>query len=277
MTTSGATSFAGKFLAADSYQSPEMRPGMFARLFPSLAFYGGLFSGPLLWLCRFAARGLCDDAAWTRASVEVAELVESVGGKIVIEGMEAINAVDGPCLFVANHMSTLETFMLPGIIRPRRPVTFVVKNSLVTMPFFGAVMRSRDPIVVGRSSPREDLARVFEGGRERLARGVSIIIFPQSTRSVDFEPQHFNTIGVKLALHANVPVIPLALKTDAWGQGRPVKELGKIRPELMVRYRFAPPLRIAGRGREEHAAICGYIAQNLREWRQADAARALKP
>ncbi|MDR1659995.1 MAG: 1-acyl-sn-glycerol-3-phosphate acyltransferase [Desulfovibrio sp.] len=275
--TPDAPAFAGKFLAGDKYQSPETRPGVFARLFPSLAFYGGLFSGTLFRLCRLAAKGLCDDAAWTRASVEVAELVEKIGGKIVVEGMEAINAVDGPCLFVANHMSTLETFMLPGIIRPRRPVTYVVKNSLVAMPFFGAVMRSRDPIVVGRSNPREDLARVIEGGGERLARGVSIIIFPQSTRSAGFEPRHFNTMGVKLALRAGVPVVPLALKTDAWGQGRKIKELGKIRPELTVRYRFGNPLRVSGRGREEHAAICAYIARTLREWREADAARAPNP
>jgi 1-acyl-sn-glycerol-3-phosphate acyltransferase len=275
--TPGTGDFAGKFLTGDSYLSSETRPGVFARFFPSLAFYGGLFSGPLFRLCRLAAKGLCDDAAWTRASVEVAGLVERVGGKIVIEGMEAINALDEPCLFVANHMSTLETFMLPGIIRPRRPVTYVVKNSLVAMPLFGAVMRSRDPIVVGRSNPREDLAKVLEGGRERLARGVSIIIFPQSTRSIDFEPRHFNSIGVKLALYADAPIVPLALKTDAWGQGKAVKELGKIRPELTVRYRFAKPLRIAGRGREEHAAICAYIAQSLREWRRADAERALTP
>ncbi|MDR2054776.1 MAG: 1-acyl-sn-glycerol-3-phosphate acyltransferase [Desulfovibrio sp.] len=275
---SAATSeFDSKFLTGDSYRSPGFHPGRFTRLFPSLSFYGRLFGGPVFRLCRLAAKGLCDDAAWTRASVEVAGLVERVGGKILVEGMDAINAVDGPCLFVANHMSTLETFMLPGIIRPRRPVTFVVKKNLVTMPFFGAVMRSRDPIVVGRSNPREDLAKVLEGGKERLGRGVSIIIFPQSTRSLDFDPQRFNSIGVKLALHAGVPIVPLALKTDAWGQGGKVKELGKIRPELAVRYRFAPPLRIAGRGREEHAAVCGHIAQSLREWRQADAAGALNP
>ncbi|MDR2574484.1 MAG: 1-acyl-sn-glycerol-3-phosphate acyltransferase [Desulfovibrio sp.] len=265
--------FSNKFLTGNEYQSPGFQPGLFARFFPSLLFYSRLFGGPVFHLCRIAAKGLCDDAAWTYASVEVSDLVERLGGKILIEGMDAINAVDGPCLFVANHMSTLETFMLPGIIRPRRPVTFVVKKSLVTLPFFGAVMRSREPVVVGRSNPREDLARVLVEGKERLARGISIIIFPQSTRSPDFEPQRFNTIGIKLALHADVPVVPLALKTDVWGQGKKIKEFGKIRPELTVRYRFANPLRITGRGKEEHAVICDYIARSLQTWRQEDAVR----
>ena len=164
------------------------------------------------------------------------ELIERVGCPVSIEGMENISATRGPCVFVANHMSTLETFMLPGIIRPHRAVTFVMKKSLVTLPFFGAVMRSRDPIVVGRTNPREDLTAVLEGGVERLKKGISIIVFPQSTRTPDFDPQHFNTIGVKLARKAGVPVVPLALKTDAWGTGKKLKELGPIKSGLPVRY-----------------------------------------
>jgi 1-acyl-sn-glycerol-3-phosphate acyltransferase len=259
-----------KFLNGDYYRSKERRLGGLSKIFPSLSFYSRLFGGPVFRLCRLAAKGLCDDAAWARASVDVAEIVEYVGGKIVIEGMEAINAVNEPCVFIANHMSTLETFMLPGIIRPRRPVTFVVKKSLVTMPFFGAVMRSRDPIVVGRSNPREDLLTVLEEGKNRLSRGISLIIFPQSTRSPNVEPRHFNSIGVKLALRAGVPIVPLALKTDVWGQGKKIKELGKIRPELTAHYRFAQPMRIADKGKEEHAAICGFIAGCLQDWQSAE-------
>ena len=121
--------------------------------------------------------------------------------------------------------------MLPGIIRPHRAVTFVMKKSLVTLPFFGAVMRSRDPIVVGRTNPREDLTAVLEGGVERLKKGISIIVFPQSTRTPDFDPQHFNTIGVKLARKAGVPVVPAFLdyRTRTGGFREPVwlMETGK--------------------------------------------------
>ena len=171
-------------------------------------------------------------------------------------------------------MSTLETFMLPGIIRPHRAVTFVMKKSLVTLPFFGAVMRSRDPIVVGRTNPREDLTAVLEGGVERLKKGISIIVFPQSTRTPDFDPQHFNTIGVKLARKAGVPVVPLALKTDAWGTGKKLKELGPIKSGLPVRYKFAAPMDIHGNGREEQAFICDFIGTQLASWRKEDGINA---
>ena len=56
---------------------------------------------------------------------------------------------------------------------------------------------------------------VLEGGKQRLQKGISIIVFPQTTRTVRFEPENFNSIGVKLAQRAKVPIIPLALRTDA--------------------------------------------------------------
>ena len=230
-----------------TYVSTAPQLGAPAR-FPALKFYSSLLAGPVLWLCRKAAKGLCDDSAWVHASLRVTELIERVGCPVSIEGMENISATRGPCVFVANHMSTLETFMLPGIIRPHRAVTFVVKKSLVSLPVFGAVMRSRDPIVVGRTNPREDLTAVLEGGVERLKKGISIIVFPQSTRTPDFDPQHFNTIGVKLARKAGVPVVPLA--------------------------KFAAPMDIRGNGREEQAFICDFIGSQLARWRKEDGVNA---
>lgn len=259
-----------KFLTGDTYRSPAQPTAAISRTFPALSFYGRLFSTAVPWLCRKAAQGECDDSAWVYASVWTAELIESVGCPVLVEGMDYISAVAGPCIFVANHMSTLETFMLPSMIRPRRPVTFVVKQSLVTMPFFGAVMRSRNPIVVGRTNPREDLTAVLEGGAERLANGISLIIFPQSTRTNSFDPHHFNSIAVKLARKANVPLVPLALKTDAWGQGARIKELGPVRGGMPVRYRFAAPITVTGNGREEHATISDFIGRQLARWQQED-------
>ena len=266
--------FEAKFLTGDTYSSEHASAGIFSRMMPSLSFYSRLFLGPVRWLCARASKGLCDDTAWVYASAWVADLIERMGCPIEIEGMNAIEAVDGPCLFVANHMSTLETFMLPAMIRPRRQVTFVVKKSLTTMPLFGPVMCSRDPIVVGRTNPREDLTAVLEGGMERLRKGISIIVFPQHTRSREFNPQMFNSIGVKLAKKAGVPIVPLALKTDAWGQGTKIKELGPVRVGMTVRYNFASPISITGQGKEEQAAICQHIARHLGQWQQLDGSNA---
>ena len=97
--------------------------------------------------CRLVLRqrldpGKCDDAAWCYASAWILEDVERTGISVRVSGLEAFNEAEGPFVIVANHMSTLETYLLPCILRPRFPVTFIVKRSLTTMPFFGHVMRS---------------------------------------------------------------------------------------------------------------------------------------
>lgn len=258
-----------KYGAGGAYATEN--PGRSAR-FPSLVFYLRLLAGPFRWLAWRASRGRCDDFAWTWSSAWVGDILESQGGRIFVEGMDNIASLREPVVYVANHMSTLETFLLPGLLRPHGKVTFVVKKSLVEMPLFGPIMRSRDPISVARRNPREDLAKVLQEGSARLAKGFSLVIFPQSTRSRGFEREHFNSLGVKLAKRANVPIVPIALKTDAWGLGRRIAELGKIRPEVPVRIKIGAPLKTLANGKEEHQAICDFIEANLTRWQNEDGA-----
>jgi 1-acyl-sn-glycerol-3-phosphate acyltransferase len=113
----------------------------------------------------------------------------------------------------------------------------------------------------------------LEEGTSLLGRGRSIIVFPQTTRTVRFDPEQFNTIGIKLARRAGVPVIPLALQTDAWGIGRLVKEFGRIDPQKTVHMAFGAPLAISSRGAEEHAQIVEFIQRHLQAWQQPPAQR----
>lgn len=163
-------------------------------------------------------------------------------------------------------MSTLETMIFPGIIAPLRDVTFVVKESLVTHPLFGDVMKSRDPIIVRRTDPRKDFEAVMNGGVDLLSKGVSIIIFPQSTRSIEFNPEEFNSLGVKLAKKAGVEVVPVAIKTDFWGNGKWIKELGPIDSKKPIHIKFGEPFRVIGNGKEENQRIIRFIQSSLEEW-----------
>ena len=242
----------------------QARRGL-AGFWPSLAFYAHILSIVFRASAK-AKRGVYDDAAWCGSSLETIRALEQVGGHLDISGLEHVAAFEGPCLFIGNHMSTLETFVLPVLLVPFTRITFVVKQSLMEYPVFGHVMRSRDPIIVGRTNPRADLQAVLDGGADRLAKGISLVIFPQTTRTPAFDPKEFNTIGVKLAKRASVPVIPLALKTDAWGNGRLHKDVGRIDPTKVVHFAFGAPLRIADRGHEEHEAIIRFISARLTEW-----------
>ena len=202
----------------------------------------------------------------SKAVREVLRALESVGVKFEITGVDNIRKLDAPGVFIGNHMSILETFVLPAIIAPFRDTTFVVKQSLVEYPVFKHVMRSRNPVTVTRTNPREDLRAILEGGEQRLKAGISIVIFPQTTRTAVFDPTDFNSIGVKLAKKAGAPIVPFALKTDAWGNGRYLKDFGRIGPASKVHFAFGEPLWVRDRGREEHEQIVRFISDKLTEW-----------
>lgn len=248
-----------------SYKTSIDKISLFAKIAPSFIFYSKLL--PIVFKASSNAKRLqYDNAKWSESSLDVLHALESVGVEIEITGVDYFKNLEGPCVFIANHMSTLETFVLPVIIQPLKDVTFVVKKSLVEYPVFKYVMRSRDPITVSRTNPREDLKAVLEGGVERLKAGRSIIIFPQTTRTAVFDPKTFNTIGIKLAQRANVPVVPIALKTDAWGSGKYLKDFGKIDPSKKVHFAFGEPLWIKDKGTEEHHKVIEFISSKLKEW-----------
>lgn len=250
----------------NAYRTPPHSTPEFVRRHATSLFYPQVLM-IVFAASRLAKRGRYGSADWIGSSLNTIKALESVGGRFEIENMHAIRRLDSAGVFIANHMSVLETFVLPCLIQPYIDVTFVVKESLIEYPFFKHVMRSRNPVVVGRANPRQDLRTVLDGGRKLLERNISVVIFPQTTRSVDFEPAHFNTLGVKLALRANMPIVPIALKTDAWGLGRKLKDFGRIHPEKTVHFCFGEPLKAVGSGKEAHRQVVDFIRGKLQEWR----------
>lgn len=213
-----------------------------------------------------ALKGMYDTKAWAESSYRIFKLIEGCGGRFHLRGLDNLRSCRTPLIFISNHMSTLETFVFPCIIAPLMEVTFVVKESLVTHPLFGPVMRSREPIVVKRINPREDFQTVMTKGKELLAKGISVIIFPQSTRSVEFIPEEFNSLGIKLARAAGVQVMPVAVKTDFWGNGKYLKDVGPINRSKLIHMVFGKPFTIQGSGKDEHKQVIDFIIGNLRQW-----------
>lgn len=229
-----------------------------------------MFYRKMLWIVwkgwRLAKKGAYCGDQWIQSSLGMVKALESVGVLFEIQNIDSYRKLSCPCVYVGNHMSILETFVLPCLIRPYREVTFVVKESLMGYPLFGPILQTRKPVVVGRANPRDDLKTVLEEGQIKLKKNISIVLFPQTTRSVEFNEKKFNTLGVKLARRADVPVIPVALKTDAWGLGRKLRDFGKINPRKRVHICFGDPLQVCGSGKEEHRHIIEFIIEKLKTW-----------
>ena len=249
----------------DNYQTPDKKRFFLAQRLPGLFFYVKMVRTVFKASGR-AKRGKFNSAAFVEASLDMVKHLESVGAQFSIEHLDRFKNLDGPCVFVGNHMSTLETFVLPCIILPFKKVNFVVKESLYHYPVFKHVMRSLKPISVTRINPRDDLKTMMEEGLKHLEAGISVIVFPQTTRQTRFDPSGFNSIGTKLASRAGVPVVPVAVRTDAWGNGKRIKDFGPINPALPVRFSFGNAIEVTGNGKEAQADVVEYIESHLNKW-----------
>ncbi len=248
-----------------TYQTPPRRVGWLARCLPSFSFYSKMiaFCAWGSFKCRL---NRYDRQQWATCSHDIIKALESVGVQVEISGIEHLQALKGPVVIVANHMSMLETLFIPGLVQPVWDMGYIAKQSLLDYPFFKHLVRFGDPIGVSRTNPREDLKKVLEGGQVRLKQGISMVVFIQPTRSTDFEAAKLTSLGVKLAHKAKVPVMPLALKTDAWANGTLLKDFGRIDATKTVHFCFGPAMELEGRGEAQQRAIVDFISQTLRPW-----------
>jgi 1-acyl-sn-glycerol-3-phosphate acyltransferase len=248
-----------------SYHTSQGQTSWLTRYLPGFSLYS------MTVLEILAASRRCKKNTYTidkkiQSSAGILTALERSGVEFVIENMSAFINLKSPCVFVANHMSVLETFVLPCFIMPYRKITFVLKKSLTEYPILKHIINSLHPIVVERQNPRKDLRAVLDQGFQYLKQNISILIFPQTTRSLHFDPTQFNTLGIKLAKKSHLPIVPIALKTDAWGIGRLLKDIGKIDPTKPVRMAFGDPIYVSGNGKQAHAEIVTFIAEKLQSW-----------
>ncbi len=213
-----------------------------------------------------AGRGKYDRNLWAKGSIRVMEIVESVGGSLNISGLSHRALYDGPVVYVANHMSMIEAFFLPGLLLAFGDISFVVKKSLLDYPFFGHVMSSVNPIAVSRKNPRHDLKTVLTQGKKRIKDGSSVIVFPQATRTTVFDGSAFNSLGIKLAKRAGADLVPVAIKSDFQGTGRIMKDFGPVYPEKEIRIKFGPVISVEEKPAAIREKITGFISVHLKSW-----------
>ena len=258
---------------ADSYDTADNAPHAFMDnlLLRSRWYFYWKNFGIFVRTGKCGRAGKLDCFNQTEFSNGNIRLLESVGGKLHLRGLNNIDKLNGqPAVIVANHMSLLETALLHSIMRPRLDFTFVIKRSLLDVKYFGDIMRSLEAIPVDRVNPRDDFKVVLTEGKKRLEQGKSVVIFPQATRSEAFIPENFNTIGIKLAKAAGVPVLPLALKTDFLGNGKILRDMGPIHRKHEVYFEFAEPEMVTDSGKELHEKIIAFIQDRLNTWYAAE-------
>jgi 1-acyl-sn-glycerol-3-phosphate acyltransferase len=204
---------------------------------------------PLPFSVRFAfAR------AWGKSMLSVGRFL--CGLDYEVEGLENIPA--SPCVFMIKHTTVFETYAQLALF-PQQ--TWVLKRELLWIPIFGWGLAAMRPIAIDRGSGRTAVTQVIEQGKDRLARGISLSIFPEGTRVAAGETKRYGVSGSAVAQAAGVSIIPVAHNAgDFW----PRRGLRK-RPGL-IRVCVGPPIHSAGRKPKE----TNFIVQEWVETKMAE-------
>ena len=169
---------------------------------------------------------------WARSMLASAGVVTSATGVDQVP--------EGHCIFVCNHQSHYDAFLIFKHV-PKH-IRYVAKRELARIPVFGHAVRATGNIVVDRTGGSADRDRLREAVSAVQER-VSVMFFPEGTRSLDGVLRPFKKGAAMLAIQSGVPVVPMAVsgtrlilpkggRRVRWGQravlvvGKPISPVG---------------------------------------------------
>lgn len=134
-------------------------------------------------------------------------LIALTGSDIRVVGQEHIPQ-DTAVLVVSNHQSN---FDIPIILASvNKSIAFIAKAELGYLPVFSLWMKYIGCVMMKRSDKRQSL-KAINHAIDKMKNGLSFVIFPEGTRSVDGRLAEFKAGSFKLATKAGVPVLPVSI------------------------------------------------------------------
>ena len=185
------------------------------------------------------------------------------GMKVVVEGQE--NIPDTPSVIMIKHTTILETY---GHVAMFPRTAWVVKRELLRIPVIGWAMGLvLNPIAINRGKGRSAVKQVIEQGKQRLADGIWVTIFPEGTRVPFGETRKYGISGAALAHEAGVQIVPVAHNAGDFWRSREFS----MRPGT-VRFCIGPPIDASAQSPKE----TNLIVQAWIEGKMAEISSAYK-
>lgn len=173
------------------------------------------------------------------------------GVRYQVEGQENIRH---PAIIFCKHQSTWETYMLQVVFPP---ISFIFKSELLWVPFFGWGLAAMKPISIDRGSGKKAVKQLVRGGIRRLEENLSVVVFPEGTRTLPTGPGRYRIGGAILAAKSSYPVIPVAHNAgECWRRKGFVKKPG------LITVRIGPAIDTQGKSAET-------ILAQAQEWIEA--------
>ncbi|HUI60545.1 MAG TPA: lysophospholipid acyltransferase family protein [Steroidobacteraceae bacterium] len=166
-----------------------------------------------------------------------------------IEGRE--NLPEGNHIALWKHSSSWETIAM-AVVFPRQ--VWVLKRELLWVPAVGWGIRQLHAIAIDRKSGHSAVSQVVEQGRQRLAEGDWIIIFPEGTRMPLGQTRRYGVSGTLLASETGKLIVPVAHNAGSYWPRR-----GLLKKPGTIRVVIGPPIQAAGRDVRE-------INREVQDW-----------
>jgi len=177
------------------------------------------------------------------------------GVKVKVEGLEQIPG-KGPYIFMSNHQGGYDIFALHGHL----PFDFkwLAKKELFSIPFFGWTLTAAGYISIDRKGTR-DTVRAMNEAAQKIRDGMSVVIFPEGSRSPDGLIQPFKKGGFTLAIKSKVPIVPTAIVGS-----REIMPKGKftVNPGTIA-IRIGPTIETKELGLHDWKALMGKVAESI--------------
>ena len=181
------------------------------------------------------------------------------GWKISIENEQGLEQ-SGPCIFVVNHQSNLDTIPC-GWVFPRRCI-IIGKKELLMIPLFGLFFAGAGNILLDRKKKSKAFGGLDQAVEIMKKRQASVWVFPEGTRNrTENLLQPFKRGAFYMALSAQVPIVPVVIQ--------PMGELlgiwkGRIRSGT-IRMRVLPPISTQGLNMESLEAVQAETHRQMKE------------
>ncbi|OEU61948.1 MAG: hypothetical protein BBJ57_12640 [Desulfobacterales bacterium PC51MH44] len=135
-------------------------------------------------------------------------LLAASGIKVTVKGLSNLNPA-AAYIYMSNHLSNFDIPVLLAYL----PVQFrwLAKAELFKIPIFGYAMQRAGYISIDRSN-RKSAIQSLNKAAKIIRNGVSVLIFPEGTRSRHHNVQSFKKGGFVLAVESGVPIIPVIIQ-----------------------------------------------------------------
>ncbi|MBM2817143.1 MAG: 1-acyl-sn-glycerol-3-phosphate acyltransferase [Ignavibacteria bacterium] len=130
------------------------------------------------------------------------------GVKVKVNGQEILY-VNETYIFITNHSSLFDIPIILGTLTNYN-VAIIYKKELEKVPFFGIGLKASPFIPVVREDPRSSLTSI-ENAVESINKGISVLVFPEGTRSKDGKVGEFKRGAFLLASRSGMPIVPIAI------------------------------------------------------------------